>query len=118
MEDSNGLPEVKGFLMVELGNSKDTTKTDCLDPRMEDSRVFTKFCAVRQKSRAKDDRNFHLGHDGSYMIPIHSNIGQGMRIHFEKLVDWYGRNALIPVSRKQHFNFYLNREVKSTGPTT
>ena len=32
MEDSIGQPVVNEFLMVELGNSKDTTKTDCLDP--------------------------------------------------------------------------------------
>ena len=31
MEDSTRLPVVNGFLMVELGNSKDTTKTDCSD---------------------------------------------------------------------------------------
>ena len=31
MEDSIGLPVVNGFLMVELGSSKDTTKTDCSD---------------------------------------------------------------------------------------
>ena len=31
MEDSIGLPAVNRFLMVELGNSKDTTKTDCSD---------------------------------------------------------------------------------------
>ena len=31
MEDSIVLPVVNGFLMVEFGNSKDTTKTDCLD---------------------------------------------------------------------------------------
>ena len=30
-EDSIGLPVVSGFLMVELGNSKDTTKTDYPD---------------------------------------------------------------------------------------
>ena len=28
------------------------------------------------------------------MIPIHSKIGQGMRNHFEKLVNWYGKNEL------------------------
>ena len=56
MDDSVGLPVVNGFLMVELGNSKDTTRTDCSDLCMEDSLVYTKFCAVRQKSRAKDDR--------------------------------------------------------------
>ena len=31
------------------------------------------------------------------MIPIISKIGQGMRIHFEKLVKGYGRNDLIPI---------------------
>ena len=30
-EDSIGLPVVSGFVMVELGNSKDTTKTDYPD---------------------------------------------------------------------------------------
>ena len=49
------------------------------------------------------------------MIPIHSKIGQRMRIHFEKLVNWYAKNELIPVYLESNiFNFYLNREVKST----
>ena len=49
------------------------------------------------------------------MIPIHSKIGQGMRSHFEKLVNWHGKNELIPVYLENIiFNFYLNREVKST----
>ena len=26
------------------------------------------------------------------MIPIHSKSGQGLRIHFEKLMNWYGKN--------------------------
>ena len=30
-EDSVGLPVVNGFGSVELGNSKDTMKTDCSD---------------------------------------------------------------------------------------
>ena len=64
----------------------------------------------------KERQDFYFGHDGGYMIPIHSKIGQGMRIHFEKLVNWYGKNELIPVYLENHiFNFYLNREVKSTG---
>ena len=42
--------------MVELGNSKDTTKTDCSDLRIEVSLVYTKLCAALQKTRAKDDR--------------------------------------------------------------
>ena len=40
------------------------------------------------------------------MIPIHSKIGQGMRLHFEKLVNWRGKKELIP-SRKKHFQFVL-----------
>ena len=44
----------------------------------------------------KRRQDFHLGHDGGYMIPIHSKNGQGMRNHFEKLVNWYGKNELIP----------------------
>ena len=49
------------------------------------------------------------------MIPIHSNIVQVMRIHFEKLVNWHGKNELIPVCIENHiFNFHMNREVRST----
>ena len=49
------------------------------------------------------------------MIPIHSKIGQGMRIHFEKFVNWYEKNELIPVYLENNiFNFSLNRDVKST----
>ena len=49
------------------------------------------------------------------MIPIYSKIGQGMRNHFEKLVNWHGKNELIPVLLENNiFKFYLNREVKST----
>ena len=64
----------------------------------------------------KGRQDFYLGHDGGYMVPIHSKTGQGMRIHFEKLVNWHGKNELIPVFPENNiFNFYLNREVKSTG---
>ena len=63
----------------------------------------------------KGRQNFHFGHDGGYMIPSHSKIGLGMRIQFEKLVNWYEKNELIPVFLENNiFNFYLNREVKST----
>ena len=49
------------------------------------------------------------------MIPIHSTIGQGMIIHLDKLVNWYGKDELIPVCLENNiFNLYLNREVKST----
>ena len=49
------------------------------------------------------------------MILIHSKIDQGMRLDFEKLVNWHGKNELIPVYLENNIcNFYLNREVKST----
>ena len=63
----------------------------------------------------KGRQDFYLGHDGGYMILIRSKFGQGMRIHFEKLVNRDGNNELIPVYLENNiFNFYLNREVKST----
>ena len=63
----------------------------------------------------KGRQDFYMGHDGGYMIPTHSKIGQGVRIHLEKLVNWHGKNELIPVYLADNiFNFYLNREVKST----
>ena len=50
------------------------------------------------------------------MIPIHSKIGQGMRTQSEKLVNWHGKNELIPVYIENNiFKIYLNRELKSTG---
>ena len=58
----------------------------------------------------KEQQDLCLGHDGGCMIPIHSKIGQGMRIHFEKLVNWFGKNELIAVYLENNiFNFYLNR---------
>ena len=49
------------------------------------------------------------------MIPLHSKIGQGVRIHFEKWVNWYGKKELMPVYLENNILiFYLFREVKST----
>ena len=31
------------------------------------------------------------------MIPFHSKIGQELRMHFEKLLNEYGTNELIPI---------------------
>ena len=63
-------------------------------------------CAAEIACKGRQD--FYLGHDGGYMIPMHSKIGQGMRIHFEKLVNWYGKKQLIPVFLGNNiFNFYL-----------
>ena len=48
------------------------------------------------------------------MIPTHSKIGQGLRFVFERLLNEYGTNELIPAYlEKDTPNFYLNLEVKS-----
>ena len=40
------------------------------------------------------------------MIPIHSKIGQGMRTHFGKLLNEYGKNDFIAVYlENKHFQF-------------
>ena len=99
MEDSIEQRVVNGFLMVELSNSK------ALRSRLAGYTTFAR----------KGRQDFYLGHDGGYMIPIYSKIGQGMRNHFEKLVNWYGKDEPIPVYlENNNFNFYPNREVKST----
>ena len=66
----------------------------------------------------KGRQDFYLGHDGGHLIPIHSKIGQGMRTHFEKSVNWHGKNEFIPVHLENNiFIVYLNREVKSRETT-
>ena len=66
-----------------------------------------------EKSRAKDVF-FYFGSDGGFMIPVRSKLGHTMRMHFERLVSWYGRKQLIPVYIEDNiFNFYMSKEVKS-----
>ena len=61
-----------------------------------------------------EQQDFYVRHNCGYMIPTHSKIGQEMRIHFEKLLNEYGKNELIPVYLENDTpNFHLNREVKS-----
>ena len=48
------------------------------------------------------------------MILMHSKIGQGMRIHFEKLLHEHEMYDLVPVHLENGApSVYLNREVKS-----
>ena len=72
-----------------------------------------KVLCIASEIECKGRHDFYLGHDGRYMILFHHN--QGMRLHFENVVNWNGKNELIPVFHENDiFNFYLNREVKST----
>ena len=73
-----------------------------------------KVLDIAAKIACKEQQDFYVKHNGGYTIPIHSKIGQGMRIHLEKLLDEYGRNDLIPVCLENDTpHFYLNREVNS-----
>ena len=56
----------------------------------------------------KEQQDFHVEHDGGYIIPIHIKIGQGTIISFEKLLNENGMKSLIPVSFEKALNFYLN----------
>ena len=41
------------------------------------------------------------------MVPIHCKVGHGVRINFEKWVNWHGKNEIIPVYLEKHFQFLL-----------
>ena len=71
---------VSGFLTVDLGSFKDTTTTVCSDLFTGAHQVLCSAAEIARKGRP----DFYQGHDGGYMIPSHSKIGQGMRIHIEK----------------------------------
>ena len=112
MEDSIEQSVVSVSLMVELGSFKDTMKTVCSHL----TGVHKVLCSAGEIV-CKGQQDFHLGSDGGFVIPVHSTIGQEMRVHFERLVNWYGRKHLIPVYIEDNiFNFYLSKEVKFTEP--
>ena len=115
MEYSIGLPVVNGFLMVRAWQFQGYDENGLLRSLTGRLTVVHKvLCSAAQIARV-GRQDFYFGHDGGYMIPIYSKTGQGMRIHFGKLVNWHGKNELIPVYLENNiFNFDLNREVKST----
>ena len=51
----------------------------------------------------KGRQDFHLEHHGGYMN-IHNKNCRGMIIHFQKLVNWFGKNELIPVISNTTFS--------------
>ena len=53
-----------------------------------------------------EQQDVHVGHDGGYMSLSHSNISQGTRSHFEKVLYEYGMSDLFPVYlEKEALNF-------------
>ena len=107
-----------GSRMAKLGNFKDTMKMVCPAHHVLGSDASASAPAPAPalgtaEIAYKEQQDVYAGHDGGYMIPIHSEIGQGMRNHFEKLLNEYRMNDFIPVYlEKGALNFYLNREVK------
>ena len=82
MEDSIGLPVVNGFLMLQLGSFKDMTIRSLNGRLTGVQKVLCSAAEIECKGR----RDFYLGHDGGYMIPIHSKSGQGLSTkHFQFL---------------------------------
>ena len=72
------------------------------------------FCSAGEIA-CNGHQNFYLGSGDGFVIPVHSKIGQEMRIHFERLVSWYGRIQLSAVYIEDNiFNFQLSKEVMST----
>ena len=97
MEDSVGLPVVTGFQMVDLGSFKDTMKNGSLRSLNGGLTCAHKVLCSAAEIACRGRQDFYHGHDGGYMIPIHSKIVQGMRIYFENLVNWHEKNELIAV---------------------
>ena len=48
----------------------------------------------------KEQQDFHVGQNGGHMIPTHSKIGQGMRIHFESVERVWKERARSSSSRE------------------
>ena len=81
--------------------------------------AFVSAPASRVAGIAGQEQDFYVKHKGGYTIPTHSKNRLGMRNHFEKLLDEYGKNELIPVCLEHDTpNFYLNRGVKSVETHT
>ena len=66
------------------------------------------------ENACKGHEDVDLGSDGGFMILADSNIEKEMRVHFERLVRWYGRQELIHVYIENNiFHLYFSKEVKS-----
>ena len=91
MEDSIGLPVVKWIPDGGAWQFQGYDENGLLRPLAGRLTGALKVLCSAAEIACKGRHDFYLGHYGEYMIPIHSNIGQGLRIHFVKLVNWYGK---------------------------
>ena len=90
-----------------MEESTDAHEVLCSIASASASAPSIRSCGDRVK---KKQQHFYVRHNRGYMIPTHSKIGQGMRIHFKRLLNEYGTNELIPVYLENDItNFYLNR---------
>ena len=84
MEDSIGRPVVNGFLMKgawQFQGYDENGLLRSLNGRL--TGVHKVLCSAAEVA-CKGRQDFYLRHDGGYMIPIYSKLGQEMRNHFEK----------------------------------
>ena len=71
MEDSIGLPVVNWFLMVERGKFQGYDENGLLRSLNGRLTGVHKVLCSDAEIACKGRQDFHLGHDGGYMIPIH-----------------------------------------------
>ena len=78
MEDSIGLPAVNGFFdggAWQFQGYDESGLLISLNGRLTDAhKMLSRAAEIACKGR----QDFYLGHDGGYMIPTHSKIGQGV----------------------------------------
>ena len=84
MEDSVGLPVVKWISDGRAWQFQGYDENGLL--RSLNGRLTGVHEVLRSAAEiaCKGRQDFYLGHDGGHMIPMRSEIDQGMRIHFEK----------------------------------
>ena len=58
----------------------------------------------------KDKKIFYVGHISVYMLPIHCKIGQGMRIHVEKLLNECGKKELNQTNSRDSLKFTFSEK--------
>ena len=85
--DENGLPRSL--------NERFTDAHQVLDSNA--SAFATPPASGAARIACKEQQDFYVGYNSGYMIPTYSKHGQGMRIHFGKLLNEHGKNELIPV---------------------
>ena len=104
MEDSIEQPVVNVFLTVELSSFQGYDENSlCRSLNGRLTSVHKVLCSAGDIA-CKGRQDFYWGSDGGFLIPVCRNIGHDMRMHFYRLVSWYGRKQLVPAAKKKSGN--------------